>query len=278
MDRHCYHLGHSFCKITKIKGVSQLDIAGNLLAEADGSNNITRYYIHGLGLVAMVTPSDQVYCYHFNATGSTVAMTDSSQTMVNKYAYDPFGKVTNQEEAIPQPFKFVGQFGVMTEPNGFYYMRARYYDPQVGRFISEDPIGFEGGDVNLYAYVGNNPVILIDPWGLCSVADRCASMTQYYVDQSGLNNLPQIAKTGTVVAGAGFVGTMAAPLVEAAGVEIMVAAGTSGGQKILRTIPDVLTPGPPSTREGQTIQVGIELLKWAIHMLGNYSEKRILDY
>jgi uncharacterized protein RhaS with RHS repeats len=45
-------------------------------------------------------------------------------------------------------------------------MRARYYDPSVGRFISEDPIGFEGGDVNLCAYVGNNPVNRIDPNGL----------------------------------------------------------------------------------------------------------------
>ncbi len=127
------------------------------------------HYIYGFGLMAMVTPSDEVYCYHYNATGSTVAMTDSSQTMVNKYTYDPFGKVTNQEETIiSQPFKFVGQFGVMTEPNGFYYMRARYYDPNVGRFISEDPIGFEGGDVNLYAYVGNNPVNLVDPNGLFS--------------------------------------------------------------------------------------------------------------
>jgi RHS repeat-associated protein len=54
----------------------------------------------------------------------------------------------------------------MTEPNGFYYMRARYYDPQVGRFISEDPIGFDGGDVNLMAYAGNNPVMRIDPLGL----------------------------------------------------------------------------------------------------------------
>ena len=67
---------------------------------------------------------------------------------------------------MPQPFKFVGQYGVMTEPNGFYYMRARYYDPKVGRFISEDPIGFKGGDVNLYVYVGNNPINLIDPLGL----------------------------------------------------------------------------------------------------------------
>jgi RHS repeat-associated protein len=53
----------------------------------------------------------------------------------------------------------------MAEPNGLYYMRARYYDPETGRFISEDPIGFEGGDVNLYVYVGNNPIGAIDPNG-----------------------------------------------------------------------------------------------------------------
>jgi len=60
----------------------------------------------------------------------------------------------------------------MTEPNGFYYMRARYYDPEVGRFISEDPIGFEGGDVNLMAYVANNPVNGIDPSGLLNFKER----------------------------------------------------------------------------------------------------------
>ncbi len=142
------------------------DASGNLLAEGDGTNNITRYYIHGLGLLAMVTPANETYCYHFNAVGSTIAMTDSAQNIVNKYSYDPFGKVVNQVEAVPQPFKFVGQHGVMAEPNGFYYMRARYYDPNVGRFISEDPIGFEGGDVNLCAYASNNPILLIDPSGL----------------------------------------------------------------------------------------------------------------
>ena len=54
----------------------------------------------------------------------------------------------------------------MAEANGFYYMWARYYDPNVGRFISEDPLGFGGGDVNLMAYVGNNPINRIDPLGL----------------------------------------------------------------------------------------------------------------
>lgn len=142
------------------------DAAGNLLAEADGSGAITRYYIHGAGLLAMVTPAGALYCYHFDATGYTVALTDSTRTVVNKYAYSPFGAFTNQVEAIAQPFKFVGQFGVITEPNGLIYMRARYYDPQVGRFISEDPIGFDGGDVNLYAYVQNDPVNWVDPLGL----------------------------------------------------------------------------------------------------------------
>ena len=117
--------------------------------------------------MAMVNTSDsQVYTYHFNQVGSTVAMTDNSKNIVNKYAYDEFGNILAQDETIAQPFKFVGQFGVMTEPNGFYYMKARYYDPKVGRFISEDPIGFEGGDVNLMAYVGNSPVNRTDPSGL----------------------------------------------------------------------------------------------------------------
>jgi RHS repeat-associated protein len=142
------------------------DASGNLLAEADGSNNITKYYIHGLGLMAMVTSANAVYTYHFNAVGSTIAMTDSSQNMVNKYAYDAFGNIAaNSVESVSQPFKFVGQFGVMTEPNGFYYMQARYYDPNVGRFISEDPIGLAGG-INVFIYASNNPILFIDPSGL----------------------------------------------------------------------------------------------------------------
>jgi len=151
------------------------DAAGRLLAEADSANNITRYYIYGNGLLAMVTPAGQTYCYHYNGVGSTIAMTNSSQNIINQYSYDAFGNIANQQENIlssdtklqNQPFKYVGQAGVMTEPNGFYYMRARYYDPAVGRFISEDPTGFDGGDVNLMAYVGNNPVTGIDPLGLC---------------------------------------------------------------------------------------------------------------
>jgi RHS repeat-associated protein len=141
---------------------------GNLVAEVDSSNNIVRKYVYGKGLLAMATSSGR-YCYHFDGTGSTVAITDMIGTVVNSYAYDPFGAIVNQQETVPQPFKYVGQHGVMAEPNGLYYMRARYYDPGVGRFVSEDPLGFGGGDVNLYAYVMSNPITFIDPEGLSPV-------------------------------------------------------------------------------------------------------------
>jgi RHS repeat-associated protein len=143
--------------------------SGSILAEANGSNVIQAYYIYGAGLLAMVTPGGQFYCYHFDGTGNTAALTDANKAVVNEYAYTPFGIIGHQQEAFPQPFKYVGQHGVMAEPNGFYYMRARYYDPVIGRFVSEDPIGFDGGDVNLYAYVQNNPVNGIDPTGLINL-------------------------------------------------------------------------------------------------------------
>jgi RHS repeat-associated protein len=147
------------------------DIHGNLLAETDKRNQITRYYIHGAGLLAAATLDDAVYCYHYDGIGSTVAITDEAGQVANSYAYSPFGIILDASEKFAQPFKYVGQYGVMAEPNGLYYMRARYYDPDIGRFISEDPIGFGGGDVNLYAYVKNNPVNWIDPKGLYNDAD-----------------------------------------------------------------------------------------------------------
>src|SRR5208282_568083 len=142
------------------------DLQGNLLADTDVNNNILHYYIYGAGLLEMVD-STGAYCYHFDATGNTVAMTNSSQNIANAYTNDPFGNILDQQETDPQPFKYVGQYGVMAEANGFCYMRARYYDPQVGRFVSEDPKGFDGG-VNLYEYASGNPVNRIDPFGLCA--------------------------------------------------------------------------------------------------------------
>jgi len=141
------------------------DASGNLLAEANSGGAITRYYIYGTGLLGTVR-GNAAYCYHFDANANTVALTDGGQSIVNKYAYTPFGMSLHKTEGIAQPFTFVGEYGVMEEADSLYYMRARYYDGGTGRFISEDPLGFDGGTVNLYAYAGNNPVLFFDPLGL----------------------------------------------------------------------------------------------------------------
>ncbi|NOS73213.1 MAG: RHS repeat-associated core domain-containing protein [Methyloglobulus sp.] len=89
-----------------------------------------------------------------------------------------------QQETVPQPFKYAGQVGVFAEDNNLYYMRARYYDANIGRFISEDPAGFSGG-LNLYAYVGGNPIMLLDPTGLGAERLGYIAASQRYMSGQG---------------------------------------------------------------------------------------------
>ncbi|MDI6751730.1 MAG: RHS repeat-associated core domain-containing protein [bacterium] len=83
--------------------------------------------------------------------------------MVASYRYDPFGNITNQTGTITNPFGFTGR--ELDRESGLYFNRARYYDPEIGRFISEDLVrDYEEG--NLYSYCKNDPVNCHDPWGL----------------------------------------------------------------------------------------------------------------
>ncbi len=146
-----------------------LDLTGGMsrvVAETDASGTITAYYVYGLGLISRISATEEQRFYHFNHRGDTVAMTDMAETVTDKYAYDSFGRLLASDPIIPaQPFTYVGQYGVMDEGNDIYFMRARFYDAARGRFISKDPIGFEGGDWNLYGYALNSPLNNIDPNG-----------------------------------------------------------------------------------------------------------------
>jgi RHS repeat-associated protein len=142
------------------------DPAGRLLYETDAGNAVTvRYFYRGRSLIAMQTADGSVYFYHSDKTGSTVALTDNTGTITNAYIYDPYGKVLSSSGTLANSFTYVGAYGVMDEGNGIYYMKNRYYDATTGRFLQKDPIGFAGGQTNLYAYVGGNPVDRIDPKG-----------------------------------------------------------------------------------------------------------------
>ena len=103
--------------------------------------------------------------------GSTLAAMQpngSQETMASYYSRDPFGKLEGASGTGSNINTQTGFTGASTpnQTGGFVYMRNRWYDPQTGRFLTQDPIGLAGG-INLYAYAGNNPVAFADPFGLC---------------------------------------------------------------------------------------------------------------
>jgi RHS repeat-associated protein len=104
------------------------------------------------------------YYYHADGLGSITHITDAAGNIVQSYVYSAFGEIVDQGGNLPNPYTYTSR--EYDPESGLYYYRARYYDAEVGRFLQTDPIGFTGGDVNLYAYVQNNPINRIDPLGL----------------------------------------------------------------------------------------------------------------
>jgi RHS repeat-associated protein len=139
---------------------------GNLAAAYDGSGILVARYDYGYGLLAMTDAGGIVDYYTFSAIGDTSELTDSMEVVVNSYALDPFRATLREFETVNNPFEYLGEQGVMNEGNGLQFMRARYYSVDEGRFLQNDPIGLDGGDVNLYRYAENNFTVLSDPSGL----------------------------------------------------------------------------------------------------------------
>jgi RHS repeat-associated protein len=100
--------------------------------------------------------------YHTDALGSTLALTDQTGTVQTTYSYDPFGNTTIAGSST-NPFQYTGR---ENDGTGLYFNRARYLNIMLQRFINEDPLGFAGGNSNLYAYVFNSPINYIDLLGL----------------------------------------------------------------------------------------------------------------
>ncbi len=148
----------------------------NILAILDGNNEFIIGYIHGQGVddpLVMVTDYDKDG--HLNVLSvikdmqkSIKVLMDEEMKPVQEITYSAYGEPTIKN--IGQGLKVTNNNMLFTsreyEPEtGEYYYRARYYDPKAGRFLSEDPIGFQGGDYNLYRYVNNNPIKFTDPSG-----------------------------------------------------------------------------------------------------------------
>ncbi|MFZ5597479.1 MAG: RHS repeat domain-containing protein [Bacillota bacterium] len=143
-------------------------LLSQVLIQTDSSNNQT-FYIYGLGLIGQEGPGGAYYSYHFDRRGSTIALTDATGNVTDTFQYDPYGKMVNHIGTTFIPFMYNGRDGVMSDANGLYYMRARYYNPEIRRFINQDIyLGkiLEGQGLNRYAYIEGNPINGIDPLGL----------------------------------------------------------------------------------------------------------------
>ena len=137
-----------------------------LLVKRTGGN-ITKY-VYGLGLIGEESQGS-FKTYHFDYRGSTVAITDDAGVITDTFAYDTYGKLINRTGETNTPFLYNGRDGVMTEENGLYYMRARYYSPELKRFINADVVSGKIANsptLNRYAYANGNPVSNVDPFGL----------------------------------------------------------------------------------------------------------------
>ncbi|MDD5063727.1 MAG: RHS repeat-associated core domain-containing protein [Phycisphaerae bacterium] len=101
--------------------------------------------------------------YLHDGLGSTRQLTANNEAVVASYTYDSFGSLIASSGSATNPYGFTGE-QQFSEADNLVYLRARYYSPQIGRFISRDPIGYVDG-LNLYTYVKNNSTNYIDPSG-----------------------------------------------------------------------------------------------------------------
>lgn len=136
----------------------------NPVQEKNGGT-VTANLLTGLGIDEFFTRTDGVGSRGLltDALGSTVALGDGTGTLQTQYTYEPFGYTTQTGQVSTNSYQYTGR---EDDGSGLDYYRARYYHPRLQRFISEDPVGFGGGDTNLYVYVENSPENFSDPLGL----------------------------------------------------------------------------------------------------------------
>jgi len=138
----------------------------NLVEETNASGAVVARYSQTENLdepLAMLRGGTTSY-YQADGLGSVTSLSNAAGTLAQTYTFDSQGNQTASGGSLTNPFHFAGR--ELDSETGLYFFRARYYDSQIGRFVSEDPIGFSGGDNNVYRYSFNDPVNLEDPSGL----------------------------------------------------------------------------------------------------------------
>jgi RHS repeat-associated protein len=158
----------------------------SVLAKFDAGGSLQAWRMRGDGLDGLlaVQKDGTVYRYHLDPIGSVALLTDSSGAAVQSYRYTVFGaRVEESNPSFSDPYGFTGR--PIDPDTGLYDYRWRFYDPEAGRFLSRDPLGNVNGP-DPYRYVRNNPLNLVDPFGLGSIRRRPLGSALPYVGTAAL--------------------------------------------------------------------------------------------
>lgn len=143
---------------------------GDLVAEVDVSGAaVAQYTYHGLDAPHSMRRAGKLYYYLQDGIGNVRALVDTTGAVVATYSYSPYGEIESSTGSLENPLRFKGR--EWDAIAGLYFMRARYYDPQMGRFLSPDPLGIDGG-INLYGFAESDPTNNADPLGLQCVSGQ----------------------------------------------------------------------------------------------------------
>jgi RHS repeat-associated protein len=152
-----------------------------VLAELDGGNVIQRRYLRtdGLDGLLAVAREGTTYRYHLDHQGTVALLTDASGAVAQSFRYTVFGaRVEASDPSFDEPYGFTGRR--LDPDTGLYDYRVRWYDAEAGRFLTRDPLGsIDGPDP--YTYVRNDPLNLVDPFGLGSIRRRPLGSAWIYV-------------------------------------------------------------------------------------------------
>jgi RHS repeat-associated protein len=165
---------------------------GNLVAQLDVNNQLVSQFVYGdvsATPVYMVTGgvTYRIFCDHLGSP--RLVVNSSTGQIAERIDYDEFGNVINDTNPGFQPFGFAG--GLYDQDTTLVRFGLRDYDPATGRWTAKDPIRFDAGDTNLFGYVQNDPVNLIDPTGLegdcnCKEKDKIKKMVEDFTDRKNV--------------------------------------------------------------------------------------------